>query len=136
MTETLSGRELDAAVARLMGYAVTTEMPPEGQFLTMSYPYFCIADGTINTAPYRGRNWSPQSDATSALAAYEVLRGRGWRACTWRDHDKQQLCVIQLIHVSREDKPAVQGVGATLPEALCRALVAAHCRENNGQGDL
>lgn len=99
----LSGRDLDAAVAKAIG-GNPVKSPVTGLWRDSKLDDFVPG--------YSG-------SADAALAAYGVIRERGWMLAHCEDDDEGWVARMETAQVE------VQGIGATFPEALCRAIVAA-----------
>jgi len=112
-------RELDVQVARAIGWAQVREV---GGGVLYGVP----ADGNgdaIHPLP----EYSTSADA--ALSAYEVMRRRGWHFLVSRSARLPDTGASASLFRGPEDKDAKVHRGATVAEALCRAIVAAAALE-------
>lgn len=109
-------RELDAAVAVAIGfrqacYGDIPEKDPSGWLMILqniAYPYSTSAD--------------------AVLAAYGVMRERGWRITAGRQAS-DGFWILMIEHLGRFGGRALEASAESFPEALCRAIVAAAAME-------
>jgi hypothetical protein len=132
----LTRRELDAAVAReVMGWEVYPgadtpfNFPHQGDHAWLddpaNYPFVtdCRPGLIFWAAPKTdGKDWKPFADIAAAWQVVEKLRGKGWVMTLSVNHYQTEPWDCRLFLEERKREIAH---GATAPEAICRAALAA-----------
>lgn len=132
----LSGHELDAAVAvKIMGYVINGSHWPGPGFWLTDRPYGQFGHGSRGDGPrtigrlHDSKNkggdpsdlWSPTTQIAVAMQVVEKMRDDGWSfACTLYEGKLPYASFCKRTAASSRNAEA-----PTLPEAICRAALAA-----------
>lgn len=109
MSEQLSGRALDCAIAKALG--LVTQFQPHNEWWY------------VTESEDRGRQFTPIPDySADANAVIDVCSARGWRLSFGRNGEKQPYATIEWDY---NDWNFVIENAATPQEAAARALLAA-----------